>query len=334
MNDYDVTARTLRRQLPKGVDLRELVRFATLAANGHNTQPWKFRIGLSGVDILPDFTRRTGVVDPDDHHLFVSLGCALENLSLCAAARGLRSIVRYDPNDGGKISVAFESAPQEESDLFDAIPHRQSTRSEYDGSPVSSTDIEKLAGASRVSGVDVVVLIEKKQIEQVLELVVAGNSAQMADAAFVRELKKWIRFNPRQALETGDGLFAGASGNPIMPTWLGGRIFDLFFRASAENDKYTRSIRSSSGVVVFLADKADKDYWVRVGRSCQRFALQATALGLKYAFINQPVEVADLRPQLARLVGMPERRPDILMRFGYGHTLPFSLRRPVGLVTV
>jgi hypothetical protein len=72
MNDYDVTARTLRRQLPKGVDLRELVRFATLAANGHNTQPWKFRIELSGVDILPDFTRRTGVVDPDDHHLFVS----------------------------------------------------------------------------------------------------------------------------------------------------------------------------------------------------------------------------------------------------------------------
>ena len=27
-----------------------------------------------------DFSRRTPVVDPDDHHLFVSLGCATETL--------------------------------------------------------------------------------------------------------------------------------------------------------------------------------------------------------------------------------------------------------------
>ena len=32
-------------------------------------------------------------------------------------------------------------------------------------------------------------------------------------------------------------------------------------------------------------------HWIEVGRACQRFALQATALGLKCAFINQPVEV-------------------------------------------
>jgi len=60
--------------------------------------------------------------------------------------------------------------------------------------------------------------------------------------------------------------------------------------------------------------------------------LQATALGLNHAFINQPVEVANLRPELAKIVGMPGRRPDIVMRFGYGSDLPFSARRPVGAV--
>ena len=59
---------------------------------------------------------------------------------------------------------------------------------------------------------------------------------------------------------------------------------------------------------------------------------EATALGLKHAFINQPVEVANLRPDLAALVGMPGRRPDIVMRFGYGPALPFSARRPVEAV--
>ncbi len=70
------------------------------------------------------------------------------------------------------------------------------------------------------------------------------------------------------------------------------------------------------------------------GRACQRFALQATALGLKHAFINQPVEVASLRPELATLVGLPGRRPDIVMRFGYGPTLPYSTRRPIGSVII
>ena len=74
--------------------------------------------------------------------------------------------------------------------------------------------------------------------------------------------------------------------------------------------------------------------WIAVGRACQRFALQATALGLKHAFVNQPVEVAALRPDLAALIGAPGRRPDIVMRFGYGPTLPWSLRRPVDAVIV
>ena len=68
------------------------------------------------------------------------------------------------------------------------------------------------------------------------------------------------------------------------------------------------------------------------GRACQRFALQATALGLKHAFLNQPIEVPALRPELAALVGLQGRRPDIVMRFGRGQDMPFSARRPVSAV--
>jgi len=83
---------------------------------------------------------------------------------------------------------------------------------------------------------------------------------------------------------------------------------------------------------VFVAQHDNPEHWVLAGRACQRFALAATALGLKHAFINQPVEVARLRPELAALIGMPGRRPDIVMRFGYGAALPFSARRTVDAV--
>jgi nitroreductase len=66
--------------------LQELVRYATLAPSSHNTQCWKFKLGGHAVSILPDLTRRCPAVDPDDHHLLASSGCAAENLVLAAEA--------------------------------------------------------------------------------------------------------------------------------------------------------------------------------------------------------------------------------------------------------
>lgn len=333
-SDYAARIASLRRPLPGGPSAQDMIRYATLAPNGHNTQPWLFRVGDRRIDILPDFSRRTPVVDPDDHHLFVSLGAAAENLSLASAARGRPGAVAVDPGGNGSVAFAFEHARPIPSPLFDAITARQSTRAEYDGRMVTPADLTTLARSAAVPGVDLVLLTERSRIDRVRDLVLAGNSMQMADAAFVRELKSWLRYNPRQALRTRDGLYSAASGNPAIPDWLGPLAFDWFSTAQAENETYARQIRSSAGIAVFVGAGETPADWVAVGRACQRFALQATALGLKHAFINQPVEVARLRPELAALIGVPGRRPDIVMRFGYGPTLPWSPRRPVEAVVL
>jgi len=327
MDAYVAAVAATRSALSAQPELADLVRYATLAASGHNTQPWRFRLGEGRIDILADMALRTPVVDPDDHHLFVSLGCAAENLALAAAARGLPGEVSHDPAGDGAAAFRFGKGPSQGSALFDAIPARQSTRAVYDGRPVSTTNLRTLAAAAAVPGVDLVLITDQTQRDRVRDLIVAGNTAQLADPAFVRELKQWIRFNPRQAIETGDGLFSVSSGNPALPDGLGPTLFDATFTAKAENDKYARQLRSSAGLAVFVAQREDHDHWIRVGRACQRFGLQATALGLRHAFVNQPVEVAGLRPELAALIGMPGRRPDLVMRFGYGPTLPFSARR-------
>ena len=110
------------------------------------------------------------------------------------------------------------------------------------------------------------------------DLVFAGNSAQMADAAFVRELKTWLRYNPRQAIDAGDGLFSALTGNPTTPAWLGPYLISMFFSAKAENEKYARQIASSAGIAVFVSQQDNPEHWVLAGRASQRFALQATAL--------------------------------------------------------
>jgi hypothetical protein len=330
--DYARAMSTQRAPMGTGETVREIIRYATLAANGHNTQPWRFKVAPTSIRVLPDFSRRTPAVDPDDHHLYVSLGCAAENLTLAAAARGLSGETRFEPEGDGAIVFDHIAGAERPSAFCDAIPRRQSTRTEYEGRAVPATTLAELARAAETPGVDVVLISDRAQINRVRDLVISGNSTQMGDRAFMAELKSWMRFNPRAAIERGDGLFSGSSSNPSLPGWLGRPMFDLAFKADAENDKYARHLASSSGLVVFAGERADPASWTKVGHACQRFALQATALGLKLAFINQPVEVAGLRPELAAVVGLPGRRPDIVMRFGYGTEVPMSPRRPVEAV--
>jgi nitroreductase len=332
IEEYNASVAATRAALKHAPETIDFIRYATLAANSHNTQPWRFKIGDSGIEILPDLTRQIPVVDPDNHHLYASLGCAAENLGIAAGMHGRPGEFSFNPADEGRVIFAFGGGATVKPAMFNAITKRQSTRGDYDGKAVSVADLQTLATASVLQGVDMVLISDRPRIDRVRDLVVAGNSAQMADAAFVRELKTWLRFSPRQAIQMGDGLFSASSGNPAIPAWLGPLMFDFVFKAKAENEKYARQIASSAGIAVFVAQKNDAEHWVLAGRACQRFALAATALGLKHAFINQPVEVARLRPELAALVGMPGRRPDILMRFGYGAALPFSARRPVDAV--
>ena len=314
---------------------RELVRFATLAPSSHNTQCWKFALDGSGrsITIQPDLARRFPVVDPDDHHIFVSLGCAAENLVQAALAHGHRGEAQFDAA-GNAVRVVLKPTRAQTTPLFTAIPLRQCTRGDYDGKSLSSEELALLQRAGSSDAVRLLLLTERPAMEQTLDYVMQGNTAQLADAAFVKELKDWIRFNGSDAVRTRDGLYSVSSGNPSIPSWIGDLVFRWLLTAKGENDKAARQVRSSAGIAVFVGQAADKANWVEVGRCYERFALQATAMGIRNAFLNQPVEVAALRPPFAAALGLSGQRPDLVVRFGRGPVLPRSLRRPVEAVLV
>jgi hypothetical protein len=211
---YAAAMADVRAPLKSGDDVREMVRYAVLAANGHNTQPWRFHASGQSVAIRPDFARRTPIVDPDDHHVFVSLGCAAENLAQAGAALGKPGEVRFA--DGGLVYDYLTAAPAP-SPLCEAIRTRRSSRAPFDGNPVPVDDLIRLEQASEQAGVNAVMITNRNTIEQVRDMLIAANSVQMADAKFVAELKRWMRFNPGAALESGDGLYSASSGNPTCP---------------------------------------------------------------------------------------------------------------------
>lgn len=250
-----------------------------------------------------------------------------------ALAHGLAADVRFDAARDAVVVTLAPTAAQT-SAMFRAIVERQCTRGNYDGKPLSTDELRLLERAGSSERVRLLLLTERAVMERVLDHVVQGNTAQMADPAFVKELKAWIRFNGAEAVRTADGLYSVSSGNPSIPTWIGDRAFGLFFTSKGENDKTMRQIRNAAGIAVFVGLSADKSNWVDVGRCYERFALEANALGIRNAFLNQPVEVPSVRPAFATALGLSGQRPDVVVRFGRGPTLPPSLRRPVQAVLV
>jgi hypothetical protein len=111
-------------------------------------------------------------------------------------------------------------------------------------------------------------------------------------------------------------------------------VIDFVLTPRAQVAKDTQHIRSSSCLAVVVASRDDRSAWVETGATYERFALQATALGIRNAFINQPLEVRRLRPQLASWLGLRGEHPLLMVRLGYGPEAPFSLRRRLEEVVV
>jgi hypothetical protein len=358
--DYELTASELRRDardpaqvvVPQGIaissapagdtvfqgiDLTGLIRQATLAASSHNSQPWLFRPDPSNgtITILPDFTRRLPVSDPNDSHLFRSLGCAAENLVHAASAQGRLATVRYDGTQRAVIVELRKPADGHQlqpSDLASAIAVRQCTRCEYAGLPVSLDHLRLLQRSGAGSGVRIELLSTESEKANLIEYVAQGNHVQLHDREYRQELISWLRFNDDEALRSRDGLASRVTGNPNLPRWMAANLLLPFLlTAHGQSDIDARNIHSSAGIAVFLATNGnDEASWVQSGRAFERFALRAAQLDIRVAPMNQPVEVSSVRTQFQSWLGLHGNETvQMVVRFGYGPLAPYSLRRPV-----
>jgi hypothetical protein len=311
--------------------IKEIIRLATLAPSGHNTQPWHFSVNEHVITILPDYSRRLPVVDPDDHALFISLGCALENLVIAAGQYGYSTDIKYalENANSEQIEVALKKSDGfRGSALFKAIPQRQATRQQFNGEPIAEKDLQALNTASSQEGVIFKIFTEATEIEPFIEFVKEGNRIQFKNKQFVDELVSWIRFSQSDAERLRDGLRSAVMGAPSIPQWLG-RIIMKLASPEKEAKKCEKSIMSSSGLMLFIAMNNDKLSWINLGRSFERVVLSATLLNIKHAHLNMPCEEISVRQKLQKHLGLNNEQPLLLLRIGYADFMPKSFRRPV-----
>lgn len=312
----------------------ELVRFATLAPNSHNTQPWRFSYREGVLAIGPDLTRACPVADPDHHHVWVSVGAAAEAVLVAAPTLGFDAALTWT-SDGA--TIALRDAARVDDRRFGALCSRQSARVPFDPTPLDDATVEALTQASSVEDV-VLRWIVGAELRAATEAIAAATKVQAEDAGFLEELRDWIRFSPARAIATRDGLAGEATGNPNVPEWLGRRLFRFVATPRALERSLRASLEGTAALVVLSSASDDPIGWMRAGRSLLALLLAAEAAGVRCAFVNQAVEVADARLDFAERFGTSGRRPDVVLRLGRPRvdapSLAQSLRRSVSDVLV
>jgi len=317
------------------VELKELVKYAIMAPSGHNTQPWKFEFKKDEIRIHPDFSRKLAVVDSDDHALYISLGCALENLVISANAFGIETKIRLVGDSSQNfISVKLgKSTKKKDLELFKEIPNRQSNRGVYEQKEIPASHIEKFKTSAKRTGVALKLFTGKEEIAKLIEFISAASIAQYSDKSFVSELISWMRFNKQEAEKSKDGLYSSAIGSPSVPRFLGSLVMRHLTSTASMKAKFEKMAVRSSSLVLFISEKTEWKNWVELGRSFERFALTTTSLGVSSSHLNMPCEVLEVRDKIRASLKLEKSQPLLLVRIGYGKPMPKSFRRPVEEVT-
>ena len=317
-------------------ELEELVKHAIKAPSGHNTQPWKFYVYDSAIEVFPDFQKTLPVVDSEHRELYISLGCAVENLCIAAREKGFQpeTTIRKKNDTLYTIYISFENAQAQSSPLFPAIEKRQTNRSEYNHHVISRDTIQMLEEMNCQPGTHFYLhKRESKMYEALSRYIYKGNEIQMQNKAFKNELISWIRFNKKHVEQTQNGLTNEVMGTPAVPPFLGKLIVSAVLNPKNQNKTDEKHLASSSHLVLFTTENNTPNEWIELGRTLERFLLTTTNLGLANAYMNQPCEVDMLAEEIRGNLTENNEYPTLLLRIGYADPMPYSPREDVDSVT-
>ncbi|MDR2145792.1 MAG: nitroreductase [Tannerella sp.] len=305
----------------------EMIKYASKAPSGHNTQPWRFKISGNEVEILPNLADTLAAVDPDRREFYISLGCAVENFCIASEHFGFDPQILRQNADGVLIHLR-KTETVTGSDLFDQIEKRQTNRSVYNGKTIPEDTVKILQSIKLQEHTNVYLAKTGDHLADGLtNYVMHGNDIQMVDDAFKTELKEWIRFNKGEVKKFENGLTYSTMGFPAIPRFLGEIILKSVLTPKAQNKSNLKQINSSSHLILFTTENNSVEDWLNLGRSLQRFLLEQTKLNIVNSFLNQPCEVKMLSESMRETLPINREFPQILMRIGYAKEMPYSPRK-------
>lgn len=313
--------------------LKHFVKYAILAPSGHNTQPWLFEINEDemSINLYADRTRALPVIDPDDIELIISCGAALENLTVAMKNYEYFAEVEFFPSENdndllAKIKPMIGYEPSDEDRiLFRAIKSRHTNRLPFADDKIDGLKLQKLKSIASEEHINLHIIEGEDTREEVIKIIEQGDKIQASNKSFCRELAQWVHPNrtnskdgiPGYAFGMGDLISFGS------PFFIGNLNWGDI---QAGRD---RNLVKGSPVLAVIESKNNKAIdWLHTGMALEKLLLKASSEGIAASYLNQPIEVPELKEKLKELLGL-KGYPHLIIRMGYGKEVKPTPRRDI-----
>lgn len=315
----------------KEQQLRFLLKYAILAPSHYNTQPWTFRIDPEGIDVLQNISRGASFVDPHLRELTISCGAAIRMVEVAARYFLNMPSVLFPTNNQGnhlarmELSNSYEPSA-EDILLFNAIKQRQTNRGWFTSADIPNNVLESCHAAAEELGVALAFTSERVLKESFAVLTASAVRQQQSMPWYRLEFSSWLRspLSYKSDGVTGFGFFASCIPLPLMETtikWLD--------RGKQIGDFNRKKIISGSPIFAVISTDSDtKENWTNTGRLLSHLLLALTTAGLSASFMNQAIEVSELRKQVSSLFDCGAN-PQLILRIGVAQEVHWTSRMPV-----
>ncbi|MBX9860550.1 MAG: hypothetical protein K2Y20_13325 [Sphingomonas sp.] len=311
-------------------DIRlDALRYAILAPNPHNRQPWLIHLeGHDALTISCDLAKRLPETDPFDRQIIMGFGTFIELTRIAAAERGYAVDIlpfpdgvpqpRLDTRPVARL-VFREDASVARSPLFAAITQRHTNRSLYDPTPPTPRQLAMVGQQDAMASAD------PKLIANVRTLAVRAMTTETVTHRTFMESVNVMRIGSAEMDATPDGL---PIGGPLVEGLHALGMLDQAQLADPSSSSFKmglKQVQESCGsvpAVVWIATPDNRRAeQLDAGRRYVRAQLRATMLGLWMCPMSQALqEYPEMRADYARVHAMfgltGSQRLQMLARIG------------------
>jgi nitroreductase len=307
---------------------------AARAVSVHNTQPWRFRVVDDRLELLADRERQLTATDPRGREMLLSCGAALYNARLAIRALGAQPSVALFPVPGeadllARLTVIGRgAATAEERQMFAAIPHRHTHRSEFTPKEVPRDLLVAVQAAVIEEGAGLHFVERPGSRRALSDVVTAADRAQRTDAAIVAETAAWTAAPGQSRADGVPPLAYPAHAGPERAAF---PIRD-FAAGRGWGSGEPGDVGTNHPVAVLTTVGDQPTDWLVAGQALERMLLLAATRWIFAAMFSQPLESPAARVLVRDEVGTPDF-PQMIVQLGHAPVAPATPRRPVGDVT-
>jgi hypothetical protein len=324
----------------------EILRLASLAPSGHNTQPWTVKIVEPKRWIIGSDKRRwLPAVDPENRELLLSIGAFIENLVIAAGTLGYEvdiQIIAKSPFDVEIADLRLRKGRSQDFPL-ERIRKRRTVRSMYTDKEIRPEDLKYITGHDIKS-----CLVKdvpsphsfyfpnnSPQGKYLQEGTMEANRIQAFRDPAQEELANWIRWSNKEARQYRNGLtpesmeIKGFAGWVVRNFYNRSSVLKKGFREKTV-DMVSKQVKTCGGWLVITSSDSHIPTLIEYGRVLENMLLRTRERMIAVHPMTQTLEETPWKSQVARELGVTGEVQWVL-RIGYLNSYPdpVSPRMPV-----